>query len=109
METQRIRQPFMKVSLGKMYSFFCQFYYRLGNTVRFNEEKRYCIGVLVLLMFLGKIPKHHFLKIRGMEAKGRDYANPLQYRGVVNIAWLLSGSEFLTFLADVINERPLIP
>ena len=64
METQRVRQPFMKVISGKMQSFFCQFYYRLINTVRFNEERSYCVGVLILLLiFLGKIPKHHFLKV----------------------------------------------
>ena len=70
METKRVRQSFMKVSLGNiMCSFFCQFYYRLANTVRFNEEKSYCISVLMLLLiFLGKIPKHNFLKIeRGDE------------------------------------------
>ena len=39
METQRVREPFMKVSLGNMGSFFCEFYYRLVNTARFNEEK----------------------------------------------------------------------
>ena len=61
MGTQRIRQPFMKVS-----SFFCQFYYELVNTLRFNEEKSYCMSVLILmLMFLGKILKHHFLKAGG--------------------------------------------
>ena len=66
METQRVRQPFMEVSLGNMCSFLCQFYYRLVNTVRFFEEKSYCISALILLlMFLGKIPKHHFLKIVG--------------------------------------------
>ena len=55
METQRVRQPFMKVSMGNMCSFFCKFYYILVNTVRFNEEKSYCISVLtLLLMFLGK-------------------------------------------------------
>ena len=43
----------MKVSLGNMCSFFCQFYYRLVNTARFNEEKSYCMSVLILLvMFL---------------------------------------------------------
>ena len=96
METQRVRQPFMKASLGNMCSFLCQFYYRLVNTVRFNEEKSYCISVLILLlMFLPKIPKHHFLKVLG-----GDYVSPLQHRGVVNIAWLLGGSELFTFLAD---------
>ena len=65
-ETQRVRQPFIKVSLGSMCSFFCQFYYRLENTVRFNEKKSYCISVLILLLiFLGKIPKHHLLKVEG--------------------------------------------
>ena len=55
METQRVQQSFLKVSLGNACSFFCQFYYRLVNTVRFNEEKGYCISVLTsLLMFLGK-------------------------------------------------------
>ena len=65
METQVVRQPFMKVCLGKICFFFCQFYYnRLVNTVRFNEEKNYCISVLILLlMFCGKILIHHFLKI----------------------------------------------
>ena len=64
METQVVRQPFMKVCLGKICFFFCQFYYnRLVNTVRFNEEKNYCISVLILLlMFLEKIPKY-FSKI----------------------------------------------
>ena len=42
------------------------------------------------------------------EGKG-DYVSPFQYRGVVKIAWLLGGSEFMTSLAGVINERPLIP
>ena len=38
------------------------------------------------------------------EGRG-DYVSPLQCRGgVVNIAWLLGGSEFMTFLAGVINE-----
>ena len=55
METQRAQQSFIKVSLGNVCSFFCQFYYRLVNTVRFNEEKGHCISVLTsLLMFLGK-------------------------------------------------------
>ena len=54
-ETQRVRQPFMKVSLVNMYLSFCQFYYRLVNTMRFNDEKSYCISVLTLLLtFLGK-------------------------------------------------------
>ena len=38
METQRVRQPFMKISLGNVCSFFCHFYYRLVNTVCFNER-----------------------------------------------------------------------
>ena len=64
-ETQRVRQSFMKVSLGNMCSFFCQFYYRLVNTVRFSEGKSCCISVLILLlMFLGKIPKRHFFEGR---------------------------------------------
>ena len=64
-ETQRLQQPFMKVSLGNMRSFFCQFYYMLVNTVHFNEEKSYCISVLILLlMFLGKIFKHNFFEGR---------------------------------------------
>ena len=51
-ETQRVRQPFIKVSLGSMCSF--------------NEKKSYCISVLnLLLIFLGKIPKHHLLKVEG--------------------------------------------
>ena len=33
-----------------------------------------------------------------------DYVGPLQYTGVVNFAWLLGGSEFMSFLAEVINE-----
>ena len=54
-ETQRVRQPFMKVSLVNMYLSFCQFYYRLVNIMRFNDEKSYCISVLTLsLTFLGK-------------------------------------------------------
>ena len=74
METQRARQPFMKVSFGNMCSFFCQFYYRLVNTVRFFEEKIYCISALILLlMFLGKVPKHRFLKV----GRGGDYVSPL--------------------------------
>ena len=56
----------MKVSLGNMCSFFCQFYFRLVNTVRFFEEKIYCISALILLlMCLGKVPKHRFLKVGG--------------------------------------------
>ena len=57
METQRVRQLFIKGGLDNMCLFFCQFYYRLVNTVRFNEEKSYCIS---LLMFLGKMPEKYF-------------------------------------------------
>ena len=32
----------------------------------FNLEKSYCISVLILLLLiLGEIPKHHFLKVGG--------------------------------------------
>ena len=48
----------------------------------------------------GKNSETSFFEGRG------DYVSPLQYRGVVNIVWLLGGSKFMTFLAGVINERP---
>ena len=45
---------------------FLSGYYRVGNIIRFNEEKSYSISVLILLlMFLEKIPKHRFLKVEG--------------------------------------------
>ena len=48
-------------------------------------------------MFLGKNSEVSFFE--GKE----DNVSPLYYRDVVNIAWLLGGSELMTFLANVIN------
>ena len=91
METQKVQQPFMKVSLGNMCLFFCQFYYRLVNTVCFNEEKSCCISVLIfLLMFLGKIPKHHFLKV-AVEEEGGLCKSIVAHRGgqhCMGIGWV---------------------
>ena len=64
MKTHRVQQPFMKVSLSNMCSFFCQFYYRLVNTVHLTKKKSYCISVLILLLiFLGKIPIIGWVKV----------------------------------------------
>ena len=91
----------MKVSLGNMCSFFCQFYYRVVNTVHFNEEKSCCISVLILLlMFLGKILEHRFLKLeRGL----------CKFIAVQRSDGYWVGQNFFIFLADIINERPLKP
>ena len=40
--------------------------------------------------------------------EGGGYVSPLQYRGMVNIKWLLSGVRTFDFFADVINKRHLI-
>ena len=60
-----------------------------------------CVDLIVNAF--GKISEISFFEGRGL------YVSPLLYRGVVNIAWLLGELEFMTFLAGVINERPLIP
>ena len=90
METQRVRQPFMKVSLGNMCSFFCQFCYRLLNTVRFNEEIRKLLYKCVDLIanVFEKSSEISFLE--GVEWR-EDYVSPLWHRVVVNIAWFLGG------------------
>ena len=65
--------------------------------MHFNEDKSYCVSVLILLlMLLEKIPKNLFLKAGGL---CKSIVAP---RGGQHVCWL--GSEFLTFFADIIHE-----
>ena len=66
MEAQRLRQPFVKVSLVNMCTFYYQFYHRLVNTVHALTKKKLlykCVNLIANVF--GKNSETTFFEGRG--------------------------------------------